>query len=79
MDDMSPKYEMLGDFLKDWADRYGIGGETKGGMVQLKHTKFIVTSQYSIEDTWADEETRSAIRRRFKVIHMSIPFMFERV
>lgn len=33
MDDMSPKYEMLGDFLKDWADHYGIGGETKGGMV----------------------------------------------
>lgn len=33
MDDMSPKYEMLGDFLKDWTDHYGIGGETKGGMV----------------------------------------------
>lgn len=44
LDDMSPKYEMLGDFLKDWTDHYGVGGETKGGMVQLKHTLFIVTS-----------------------------------
>lgn len=65
---------MLGHHLKIWADRYACTGETKGGTVNLQHRKLIVTSNYSIEQLWEDEQMREAIKRRFKVTHFSVPF-----
>lgn len=57
---------MLQHYLKIWADRYACSGETKGGTVHLQHHKFIVTSNYSIEQLWPDDDVmRQAIARRF--------------
>lgn len=59
---------VLGHYLKIWADKYSCSGETKGGTVNLQHELFIVTSNYSIEKLWPDDlEMQQAIRRRFKV------------
>ena len=71
LEDLDPKNgHHLGYHIKLWADRYHTSGETKGGIVALKHEKFIVTSQYLPEDIWDDVKTREAIRRRFKFHHI---------
>jgi len=60
---------VLGHYLKIWADKYACTGETKGGTVNLRHQKFIVTSNYTIESLWPEDlEMQHAIKRRFKVI-----------
>lgn len=75
MDDLDPDHKVLKQQLKIWADRYGCVLETKGGAVTDRYEKFVVTSQYSIEEIWADDyKTQAAIRRRFNVIHMVDPF-----
>lgn len=66
---------LLGHHLKIWADRYACSGETKGGTINLRHKKFIVTSNYSIEYLWKDDvEMQNALKRRFKVTTFSNPF-----
>jgi hypothetical protein len=41
-------------------------GEIKGGQVPLVYDSFIVTSQYSIAETFPEEKDREAILRRFR-------------
>jgi len=72
LDDMDTN--VLGHYLKIWADRYPCTGETKGGTINLSHDKFIITSNYSIEGLWPDdEEMQTAISRRFHVTHFNPP------
>lgn len=63
--------DVLGHYLKIWADKWSCYGEVKGGTVQLTHHNFIVTSNYSIDQLFKDkgEEMVEAIRRRFRVTH----------
>jgi hypothetical protein len=58
LDDLCPRGQFLGHNLKIWSDRYARRGEIKGGSVNLAHDRFIVTSQYTIEEI-------------FQVIYMS--------
>jgi len=70
LDDLDKGGICLGHHLKIWSDRYACTGEVKGASVPLQHTKFIVTSNYSIEQLWGDDkEMCAAIRRRFVVIY----------
>nr|WPR18786.1 MAG: hypothetical protein [Chemarfal virus 114] len=73
LDDFDSKE--LGHHLKIWCDRYSFVAETKGGAICIRPKVFVITSNYSIDDPkfdW-DEEMRTAIKRRFKVVHMLPP------
>lgn len=71
LDDLDEDW--LGHYLKMWADKWPRNGEVKGGTVTLCHTHFVVTSNYSIDRLLRDQspEMISAVKRRFKVIHMT--------
>lgn len=72
LDDFDLKGDGLSHHLKIWTDRYACTGEIKGGMVNLRHHKFYITSNYPPERFWPDDmELLNAIRRRFDVIHMT--------
>lgn len=67
IDDVDNFDVRLGGSLKLWADAYPFIAENKGSSVKIRPTMLIVTSQYTIEEIWADEQTRSALLRRFVV------------
>lgn len=72
------KYDVsLGGFLKDWADRYPLIAQNKGGAVAANWDTIIVTSQYSIEEIWTDHKTSipdqatiDALKRRYHIIRV---------
>lgn len=67
LDDLDRSGICLGHHLKIWTDRYPCTGETKGGHVNLVHSVFVVTSNYTPEMLWSDDqEICLAIRRRFQ-------------
>lgn len=70
MDDIGKEHECLQQQLKIWADHHSCILETKGGALTSTYDRFIVTSQYSIDDIFTDPCTREALHRRYKVIHM---------
>jgi len=67
IEDYSPKMTRdLEDLLKLWADHYPFKGEYKGGSMDMRPDRLIITSQYSIDDCFDSQESKDAIKRRFK-------------
>jgi hypothetical protein len=64
--------DCLGHYLKIWMDKWSCKGETKGGTIHLQHHRFIVTSNYKIEDLIKDPVMAEAIRKRCEVKHFSL-------
>lgn len=66
---------VLGHYLKIWADKYACSGEVKGGTVNLLHRTLIVTSNYSIQELFREDQVMAdAIARRFELKHFLIKY-----
>lgn len=70
LDDFGKEHSVLGSHLKRWADHYPFTAEVKGGAVNLRPRRIVVTSNYHPREIWEDEMMRGAIGRRFEIIHM---------
>lgn len=69
-DDIDPEQiKFCADRLKDYCDRLGVTGETKGGAVPLTHEFFIMTSQYPPEKVFTEPEMLDAMKRRCFFFH----------
>ena len=76
LDDFDQQGVCLGHYLKIWADKWACTGEIKGATVNLHHTTFYITSQYTPEVLWPgsdNTELREAIQRRFRMVGLTRP------
>jgi len=84
LEDVDPDAgKFLRHHLKLWCDKHDFICECKGSSMRIRPKKFIITSQYSIDDVFPDKETRDALNRRCQVIYFdnrlprSAPVMLE--
>lgn len=69
IDELDPSHATwIAPYLKKWADKYAFDAEIKGGALQLRPAKIIVTSNYSIMEMGFDAITTVALQRRFREI-----------
>ena len=71
IDDFDKTHHVLGHHLKIWADRYAFPAEIKGGKINIRPKKIIVTSNYEPSEIWQDEATLNPIYRRFSIKHFN--------
>ena len=69
LDDWDAKHEVLVSYLKIWADRYPFRAECKGSSLMARPKRIVVTSNYSIDQCFSNQEDVDAIKRRFKSHH----------
>lgn len=68
IDDMDIFHKAMARDFKIWVQEYEFNAEKKGGYMIIRPKLIIVTSNYTIEEIWDDEMTRSTMLRRFKVM-----------
>lgn len=67
IEEIDPVHECLGHHLKIWTDHYPFVAEIKGGSRLIRPGKFIVTSNFKIEDIFK-KEIADPLKRRFRQI-----------
>jgi hypothetical protein len=72
LDDFGLDHKFMGYELKKLADRYCYMVEVKNASMYIRPEICVVTSQYKIEDVWADDqETKNALQRRFVQVEIT--------
>jgi Putative viral replication protein/RNA helicase len=72
LDDFELDGKVLGHHLKIWGDRYAFVAENKGGAISIRPKRIIITSNYSPDMVFGeDQEMLAAVLRRFNVECMS--------
>lgn len=69
IDDFDKYQVKQGGDMKRWLDKYPFKAQVKGGYLDIRPKKIIVTSNYHPSEIWSDEQTLGPILRRVKVIH----------
>jgi len=62
----------MGGNLKRWCDHYSFPAEIKGGGMNIRPKKIIITSQYDIHEIWEDQATIDALERRCTKRHFAV-------
>jgi len=66
LDEICPSHTAwIAPYLKKWADKWPFDAEVKGGALQLRPARIIVTSNYSILEMGFADNDLAAIQRRF--------------
>lgn len=69
MEEMTPKESYLFPLILLWTDKWDFRAEIKGASMVPHFRKFIITSNYTIDEVFAEipEISRAALRRRFVI------------
>ena len=71
LDDFGKSHKVLGEHIKRWGDRYSFPAEIKGGKIDIRPERLIVTSNYAPCDVWDDDNVLlQAILRRTEIKFM---------
>lgn len=71
LEEVCPKdADWLASMLKVWTDHYAFIAEMKGKSKSIRPVRFIVTSNYSLENVFQVEEDQLPLKRRFKTVHV---------
>lgn len=66
IDEWSPQHAFLAEHLKKWADIWDFTAEVKGGTINIRPKRIIVTSNFSLQECFPLEQDFSALSRRFR-------------
>jgi len=67
IDDLDTTHKWIASHLKHWADLYSFVAQRKGSSENIRPKRIIITSNFTIEEVFANEDTRTiaALQRRF--------------
>lgn len=73
MEELTPKDSWIFPLLLTWTDKWDFTGEIKGGRVVPRYRKFVVTSNFTIDEVFQEipSVSLSALRRRFVICNLA--------
>lgn len=76
IDEFEPHHaQFFSHLLKKWADVYPFTAQTKGGSKVIRPKQIFITSNYKMEECFADTKILDALKTRFNVKHY--PFVYK--